>query len=256
MKYGQKKRSSLTVVIPVYNESILLEQSFSSIRSFIHRERDVSVDVIFVDDGSPDNSYELLKDLVKRSDIANHCEILHYDKNRGKGYAVRKGILAAGGSYILMSDFDLSTPLEQWRKLKHALDMGADFAIGSRAVLGAQIGHKAPFHRRILSKVFNLLVHWAGVKGIRDTQCGFKLFRRGPAHRVFEALRTARFAFDVEMIAVARLYGFKVAEIAVRWDYSGHSTVRIFSSGFRMIWDLMRLVLRRWIGGNRIYLKK
>ena len=128
--------------------------------------------------------------------------------------------------------------------------MAATVACGSRAVPGARIGLPPPPHRRLLSRLFNLLVRIAGVDGIRDTQCGFKLFRAPVAKALFPRLRTRRFAFDVELIALARDLGYRVAEVPVRWDYSGHSTVRLFSSGFRMLFDLGRLAARRLVFGR------
>ena len=242
---------SLTVVIPVYNESVLLPRSFERIRAFLRETADVAADVVFVNDGSPDDSQAVLERLIAETGESARMRIVGYPTNRGKGYAVRQGVLAAEGELILMSDADLSTPLEEWRKLAAALDAGADVACGSRAVDGADVGKPPPVYRRILSKLFNLLVHLAGVRGIRDTQCGFKLFRRESGHALFSALKIRRFAFDVELIAVARMRGLRVVEVPVHWDYSGHSTVRVFSSGSRMLWDLFVLVLRRWFGGYR-----
>lgn len=237
---------SLTIVFPVYNETVLLEHTFQSILSFLETV-EIPTDVIFVNDGSPDKSEEMLQNLIASSGRSN-LKLISYPKNRGKGYAVKTGVLAAQGEYILMSDTDLSSPLSEWVKLKKSIDSGASFACGSRAVLGADVGKPPPLHRRILSKIFNLLVCMAGVKGISDTQCGFKLFRKDAAHKVFSLLQTERFAFDVEMIAIARVMGYRVDEVPVHWDYSGHSTVRIFSSGSRMIADLLRLVIRRLSG--------
>ena len=242
----------LTVVIPVYNESGLLPRSFEQILAFLRETADVAVDVVFVNDGSPDESLAVLEGLIREADASARMRVISYPKNRGKGYAVRQGVLAAEGDSILMSDADLSTPLEEWRKLQAALDAGADVACGSRAVDGADVGKPPPFYRRILSKVFNALVCLSGVRGIRDTQCGFKLFHRESGHALFSLLKIRRFAFDVELIAVARMKGMRVAEVPVHWDYSGHSTVRVFSSGSRMLWDLMMLVLRRWFGGYRV----
>jgi dolichyl-phosphate beta-glucosyltransferase len=160
-------------------------------------------------------------------------------------------VQAAKWVLILMSDADLSTPLDDWRLLYRALQEGADVACGSRAVKGAQIGKPPPVHRRLLSRLFNVLVRAAGVSGIRDTQCGFKLFGGGQARQIFSRIRTERFAFDVEVIAVARDLGYRVAEVPVTWNYSGHSTVRLFSSGGRMLWDVFLLALRRTVFGRR-----
>jgi dolichyl-phosphate beta-glucosyltransferase len=247
---GETEESlSLTVVMPVYKEHRRLIAAVDSLIAFMERTEDVSVDVIFVDDGSPDDTADILNAyLVDRDDP--RMRLLRYAVNRGKGYAVKTGVRAARGDLILMSDADLSTPLEDWRVLYAALQEGADIACGSRAVRGAHIGKPPPLFRRLLSRVFNLLVRAAGVHGIRDTQCGFKLFKAEAARAVFGQLRTDRFAFDVEVIACARDLGYRVAEVPVNWDYSGHSTVRVFSSGGRMVWDLFVLALRRAIIGK------
>lgn len=246
-EFTEEEKKSLTIVIPVYNETILLKKSFQSILTFLNQVT-FPTDVIFVNDGSPDQSKAMLEELIQTSGRPD-LQLISYPKNKGKGYAVRTGVLAAKGNYILMSDTDLSTPLAEWEKLKTVMDSGVQFVCGSRAVSGADIGEKAPLHRRILSKIFNLLVHLAGVQGIQDTQCGFKLFEGEAARVVFPLMRTNRFAFDVEMIAIARAKGYRVEEVPVHWDYRGHSTVRVFSSGFRMLVDLLRLVGRRLTGG-------
>lgn len=240
----KERKESLTVVIPVYNETPLLGRSFERIRRFIARSPGISVDVLFIDDGSTDGSADALRRMIERA-RAPGMRILRHTRNRGKGSAVRSGVEAAGGRYVLMSDADLSTPLEDWLRLKAALDAGADIACGSRALPGSEIGIPRPLHRRILSRVFNALARLAGVRGFHDTQCGFKLFRRDTGRRVFATLRTRRFAFDVELIASARAMGLRVEEVPVRWDYSGHTTVNVLSSGAQMLWDLFLLALRR-----------
>ncbi len=239
----------LTLVIPVYKEHRRMGESLDAVAAFVASAEGVTVDVIFVDDGSPDNSAAMINAFIAdRDDPA--LRLISYPVNQGKGYAVKTGVLAAEGDLILMSDADLSTPLTDWLKLKTALEAGADIACGSRAVRGAHIGKPPPLHRRLLSRVFNLLVRAAGVHGIRDTQCGFKLFRTEAAKQVFRVLRTRRFAFDVEMIALARDLGYQVAEVPVNWDYSGHSTVRVFSSGGRMLIDVFLLAVRRTMWGK------
>ncbi len=241
----------LTLVMPVFKEHRRLKDSISRVIAFKADESDngVDVDVIFVDDGSPDDSAAIVNTVIAETEDPG-MRLLRYPRNQGKGFAVKTGILAAEGDLILMSDADLSTPLEDWRRLKDAIDAGADIACGSRAVHGAHIGKAPPLYRRVLSRVFNILVRMSGVHGIRDTQCGFKLFRSAPAKEIFGNLRTKRFAFDVEMIAMARDFGFKVVEVTVNWDYSCLSTVRIFSSGGRMLFDVFMLAARRLVFGR------
>lgn len=236
--------TSLSIVIPVYKEANRLPASLESIRAFVQKAGGPAPEVIFVDDGSPDDSVAVISAFAGKRGLPNFRTI-SYTPNRGKGYAVKTGVLAAAGDLILMSDTDLSTPLDDFSKLKAAIDAGADIACGSRAVAGAHIGVKPPLRRRISSRVFNLLVRAAGVHGIRDTQCGFKLFRAEAAKRIFGTLRTERFAFDVEMIAKARKLGYRLVEVPVNWDYSTNSTVRLLSSGSRMALDILFIALRR-----------
>jgi dolichyl-phosphate beta-glucosyltransferase len=160
---------TLTVVIPVYREHLRLVRSLEQVTAFVAGTRDVTVDVIFVDDGSPDRTPDVIRAwLTERNDP--RLQLLSYGTNRGKGHAVKTGVLAAGGSLILMSDADLSTPLEDWRTLYQAVLSGADVACGSRAVRGSRIGQPPPLHRRLLSRVFNVLVWAAGsaASGIRS----------------------------------------------------------------------------------------
>lgn len=240
----------LTLVIPVYNEHLRLEKTVRDVAAFMAEEAALDVDAVFVDDGSPAESASVIRALIAEGGDPR-LRLIRYPDNQGKGYAVKTGVAAAAGEWILMSDADLSTPLQDWRALKAALDAGADVACGSRAVRGAHIGKPPPLHRRVLSRVFNLLVRLAGVRGFRDTQCGFKLFRAEAAKAIFGRLRVRRFAFDVELIALARDLGYSVVEVPVRWDYSGHSTVKVFSSGSRMLWDVFRLAVRRTVFGKR-----
>ncbi|HPW74369.1 MAG TPA: glycosyltransferase family 2 protein [Kiritimatiellia bacterium] len=238
----------LTVVIPVYREYRRLKGTLEQVAAFIRDTTEVKVDAILVDDGSPDRCSDVVREFIAASG-SDRIRLLGYKVNRGKGYAVRTGVLAAEGDLILMSDADLSTPLQEWVRLKEAVDAGAAIACGSRAVRGAHILTPPPLHRRVLSRVFNLLVHLAGVHDMRDTQCGFKLFRRDVAREVFSRSRINRFAFDVEIIAMARDLGYRVVEVPVIWNYGGHSTVRVFSSGGRMLLDVLWLALRRAVAG-------
>ena len=244
-----KKIMRLTIVIPVYREHHRLAVALKKIKAVLADTTDVEVDVVYVDDGSPADSAVVIKALIAESEHPR-MRLLRYEVNQGKGHAVKTGVMEANGDYILMSDADLSTPIEDWRRLFAAIEAGADIACGSRAVPGANVGLQPPIHRRFLSRIFNVLVRGAGVDGIRDTQCGFKLFRTHVAKRVFEKMQTRRFAFDVEMLALARDMGYQVAEVPVNWDYSGHSTVRLFSSGAGMLFDLFRLAFKRLFFGK------
>lgn len=238
----------LSIVLPVYREAHRLQSSLDAVAEFVSSVEE-GAEAIFVNDGSPDQSAEII-----RRYLAEHpqlpLQLLSLPRNQGKGAAVRTGVLAAQGDLILMSDTDLSSPLTDYRKLLAGIEEGADIVCGSRAIAGADIGEDPPLLRRVLSRIFNILVRAAGVHGIHDTQCGFKLFKAKPAKLIFGSMRILGFAFDVELIARAQASGFKVMEVPVRWDYSGHSTVRVFTHGSRMLLDVFLLALKRVFRGR------
>jgi dolichyl-phosphate beta-glucosyltransferase len=207
-------------------------------------------EAIFVNDGSPDNSAAVIRQYME-AHPEYPVKLISYALNQGKGFAVKKGVMESEGRFVLMSDTDLSTPLQDCSKLMKGIAAGADIVCGSRAVLGAEIGDNPPLLRRLLSRIFNLLVRISGVHGIRDTQCGFKLFKTDVARMLFEKMRIRGFAFDVELIARAKASEFKVVEVPVHWDYSGHSTVRVFTHGARMLFDVFGLALKRVCRGRR-----
>lgn len=240
---------SLSLILPFYKELPRLEQTLSAIMAFKEAEKELQLEVLFVNDGSPDTSADFIKQWIKEKQI-DYIHVIGYEKNQGKGNAVKVGMLAAKNRLLLMSDTDLSTPLAEWRKLKAAIDAGAAVACGSRALQDSFIGKQPPWHRRILSRLFNILVYLAGVRNFNDTQCGFKMFTAEAAQAIFSRMRTKRFAFDVELIVMARDLGYRVEEIAVHWDYSGHSTVKVFSSGSRMLYDITKLAIRRLFLGK------
>jgi len=239
----------LTIVLPVYKEARRLTGTLDKVAEFIDNF-DGEAEAIFVNDGSPDNCAEIIQAYIN-SHPKEPFRLISYVINQGKGYAVKEGVLKSRGELILMSDTDLSTPLRDYSKLIKGIEDGADFALGSRAVPGAEIGDPPPVIRRILSRVFNDLVRLSGVHGIHDTQCGFKLFKAEPAKKIFDKMRIRAFAFDVELIARARASGYKVVEIPVHWDYSGHSTVRVFSCGGKMILDVFWLAVKCIFRGRR-----
>ncbi|MDA3925631.1 MAG: glycosyltransferase family 2 protein [Kiritimatiellae bacterium] len=238
----------LSIVLPVFREASRLKDSLASVAEFVN-SYEGGAEAIFVNDGSPDNCADII-----RAYIAAHPEypvkLISYELNQGKGFAVKEGVLKSEGQFILMSDTDLSTPLKDCSKLMAGIDAGADIVCGSRAVIGSEIGDNPPLLRRMLSRVFNVLVRISGVHGIRDTQCGFKLFKADVAKMLFKKMRIRAFAFDVELIARAKASDFKVVEVPVHWDYSGHSTVRVFTHGSKMLFDVFLLALKRVFRGK------
>ena len=233
---------SLSVIIPAYNEESTIAGTLREIDSYL-RDNSISNEIIVVDDGSWDTTRHVL-DRIK-PEIPN-LKILHHDTNKGKGAAVRTGMLAARGKRILFTDADNSTPITELQNLSRALDEGFDIAVASRAVPGAvRIVHQ-PAYRELGGKLLNLCIRMFAVPGIYDTQCGFKLFTRDAAKTIFNMTFVNRFSFDVEVLYLARKLGYKVAELPVRWTHHPESKVRPFRDGIYMLIDIARMRMHRY----------
>jgi len=231
----------LSVVIPAYNEARRLPASLGRINAFLEARGD-SFEIVVADDGSQDATAA-----VAESQGGRRLRVLRSERNRGKGHAVRRGMLAANGERRLMTDADLSTPIEELIALEARLDQGFDVAIGSRAVRGARIEVRQGRFRETAGRVFNVLVRLLLLPGIRDTQCGFKLFTARSAHAAFEPIRLDGFSFDVEALYVARRLGLRVAEVPVLWRNDAATRVGGLS-GTRAFLDLVRIRLNGTAG--------
>ncbi|HUM03495.1 MAG TPA: dolichyl-phosphate beta-glucosyltransferase [Thermoanaerobaculia bacterium] len=231
-------RPDLTVVIPAYDEETRLPASLEAVAAWLSgRTEPLSAEILVVDDGSADRTATRAAETGRR--LGLDVRVLVHEKNRGKGAAVRTGALAAEGRSVLVSDADFSTPIGEWEKLAAA---GAPVAIGSRAVDESLVKERQPFYRVAMGKLFNLLVRLAAVPGIRDTQCGFKLFSREAAQAVFSRATVDRFAWDVEALLLARKLGYAIAEVPVLWFDSPDSRVTLFG-GAQAYLDVLRI---RW----------
>jgi dolichyl-phosphate beta-glucosyltransferase len=240
MMENQPGRPFLSVVIPAHNEESRIAQTLAAIRSFLEA-RDFSSEIIVVDDGSTDRTAEIAARALEG--IAG-SRIVRLPRNRGKGAAVREGILQTGGKLILFSDADLSTPIEELDKLLPWIAKGFDVIIGSRALPGSDIQVRQSRIREFMGKTFNFLVRLFIMKGIRDTQCGFKLFRREAALCVFPMIRTEGFSFDVEALHLCRGLDFRIQEVPIVWRHCPQSKVRMIRSSFAMLRDLWKIKRR------------
>ena len=228
----------LSVVIPAYNEEIRIIPTIGAIASYI-ADLGIPWELIVADDGSRDQTAQLVEDLG----FAN-LRLLRAERNAGKGNAVHRGMLAARGRYILFTDADNSTPIEEINKLLHKVQHeGYAIAIGSRAADGAAEGHKS-WVRHLLSGGLRWLVRVLFRIGVRDTQCGFKLFSAAAAEAAFRSSTLDGFAFDVEALVLAERAGFKAREVAVTWRNDEQSRVS-FARGLAAFIDLFRLRFRR-----------
>jgi len=228
-----------SLVLPAYNERNRIEGCLRSVAEWARaRPGGWDWEVILVDDGSSDATLPAARQLAAQLGLP--LEILRHEENRGKGAAIRTGVLASSGNPVLVSDVDLSTPLTEWIKLAERLP-SHPVAIGSRGLGEELVRLKQPFHRRLLGKAGNLLVRLLAVPGIRDTQCGFKLFRGDVARDLFREARIDGFAYDMEILFLARRRGFSIAEVPVLWFNSLESKVSVVRDSLRTLWDLLRL---------------
>ncbi|MEA2645114.1 MAG: hypothetical protein QOE92_197 [Chloroflexota bacterium] len=227
----------LSVVVPAYNERNRLPPSLRAIDAYL-RERGLPGELIVVDDGSSDGTAAMVEEMVEEG-LA--LRLIRHPENRGKGAAVRTGMLAATGRLVLFTDADLSTPIADVERLAAALDSGADVAIGSRAVDRRLVQVHQPLARELMGRVFNLFVQAIVLPGLKDTQCGFKAFRGEVAHELFEPLISQGFEFDPEVLYRARRRGMSIVEIAVHWRNNPDTRVSPVRDSMRMFASLFRI---------------
>jgi dolichyl-phosphate beta-glucosyltransferase len=230
----------LSVVIPCYNEEQRLPRTIEQIERYLDGKK-AAYELILVDDGSQDGTRAVM-DAAAANHGAVRVEALPH--NRGKGRALAVGVEAAKGDEILVTDADLSTPIEELENLRAALSGGAGIAIGSRALRGSRVEVSQPIYRVLMGKGFNLIVQAVLLPGIWDTQCGFKLFRADIARRVFAGLITDGFGYDPEVLYRARRNGVKIAEVPVVWRNSAPTKVSPLKSSWDMLKHVVRLRLR------------
>ena len=231
-----------SLVVPAFNEHRRIESSLRAIGEWTRsRPGGWDWEVHLVDDGSTDGTRAVARRVAGEIDLPLRIHV--HESNRGKGAAIRTGVLASTGDPILISDTDLSTPLSEWSKLAEKLPTHPS-AIGSRALRENLVRRKQPFYRQLLGRSGNLLVRLLAVPGIRDTQCGFKLFRGPVARDLFAESRIDRFAYDVEVLYLARARGISIAEVPVLWFNSPDSRVSVFRDSLATLRDLFRI---RWI---------
>jgi dolichyl-phosphate beta-glucosyltransferase len=201
--------------------------------------QDAAFEIVVVDDGSTDGTAVAVERAAAGDD---RVRLIKNDRNRGKGYSVRRGVRASKGDVVLFSDADLSTPIEEFDNLARFLDT-YDLVIASRSLPDSNVVVHQPFYREFMGRIFNLVVRAMLVGGIIDTQCGFKLMSRQAADCIFERARIDSFSFDVEMILIARRHGFGVKDIPVRWIDSRGSRVHPVHDSAHMLLDLLRIKL-------------
>jgi len=231
----------LSIVVPAYNESGRLPGSLRRIREHFDAAGE-EYEVIVVDDGSADDTHAAACALA---DGWPQLSVVRFDRNRGKGAAVREGMLRARGVHRLFTDADLSTPLEELPRLRAELQGSTHVAVASRGLADSQIEVHQQMRRELMGRTYNRLLQVLVLPGIHDSQCGFKVFTADAAVACFEPLRTMRFGFDAEVLLRAQGMGWRIAEVPVRWRHVEASRVNSVRDASRMLFDLLLLRVRR-----------
>lgn len=230
---------SYSIVIPAYNEGQRITTSLDKILAYIGEQHWIA-EVIVVNDGSRDETADIIRGYAK---CHPPVRLIENPGNRGKGYAVRNGMMHATGDVLLFSDADLSSPIHEAPKLFEAIRNGADVAIGSRWLKAELQTERQPWYRQIFGRMFNLALRIVLGLKYKDTQCGFKAFNRRAAQEVFGRQRIERWGFDPELLFLADKFGMKVVEVPVEWAHDERSKINPVVDGMKMVMEMLKV---RW----------
>jgi len=229
---------AISVVVPAYNEARRLPPYLEKLGAYFAARKEPH-EILVVSDGSRDETVNVARKFAEK--FAG-LSVVHYEKNRGKGHAVRMGMLAARGNLRLFSDADGSTPIEELERLRPKVEReGFDVAVGSRAVSSPEVHRHIRPHRFVIGQVFRFSRQALLSVRVMDSQCGFKLFSARAARAIFPVARVDGFAFDVEALFLATRFGFKTAEVAVNWEDDADSRVNLLIDPWKMLRDMLRV---------------
>ena len=230
-------RPFLSIIIPAHNEAQRLPPSLEKIHAFLEGQP-YTAEVVVVENGSSDDTLGVARSYMERMPYLR----VFSEVERGKGLAVKRGMLEAEGAYRFLCDADLSMPIEQVNRFLPAQLDGCDVAIGSREVPGAQ-RYDEPAYRHLIGRIFNTMVRWLLLPGLQDTQCGFKCFTAQVAEDVFPLQTLGGMSFDAEVLFIARKMGYRIQEVPIDWYFNPDSRVRLVQDSMRMGFDLINI---RW----------
>ncbi|MFQ3550223.1 MAG: dolichyl-phosphate beta-glucosyltransferase [Armatimonadota bacterium] len=232
----------ISLIIPSYNEEKRLQNTINEVNKYLQDNFDL-YEIIVVDDGSTDSTKNIAFEFCEKN---KSIKVVSYIPNQGKGYALKQGVLASKGHMIAFSDADLSTPIDEMNKLISEIKKGYDIVIGSRAVKNSILDEHQPLYRELGGKVLNLFIQILAVPGIKDTQCGFKIYTHDVAKELFEMSFIRSWAFDVEILYLARKKGYKISEVGVKWHHCEGSKIEPFSAGLQVLKDIIRIKLHKY----------
>lgn len=228
---------SLSIVIPAYNEGARIEHALDRVLTCV-AERHWNAEVLVVDDGSTDNTTDIVHHWMHTHP---NLHLIHNDGNRGKGFSVRNGLLQAQGETVMFTDADLSSPIEEAERLFAALNAGADVAIGSRWLEKQRQTIHQPLYRRFFGRCFNWVTRKLMGLPYKDTQCGFKAFKRDAAQVIFRLQTIERWGFDPEILFIARKLGYTIVEVPVTWGHDERSRISYLKDGMKMLEDMAHI---------------
>jgi dolichyl-phosphate beta-glucosyltransferase len=233
-----RERPRLSVVVPAYNEAARVASTLEELAAFLHR-LGISFEIRVVDDGSTDGTAAI----VERHAALDRRIVVQREPHRGKGGAVKAGMLAAGGDLRFLCDADLSMPVSELPRLLEPQAAGVDVAIGSREGHGARrVGE--PLRRHVTGRIFNRAVQYLALPGIEDSQCGFKMFTARAADAIFPLVTVSGWAFDIEVLYIARHLGFRVLEVPIEWHYRQASHLSVLRDSGGMLREVLRIRAR------------
>ncbi|MDD5639543.1 MAG: glycosyltransferase family 2 protein [Candidatus Pacebacteria bacterium] len=226
----------ISIIIPAFNEEKRLPITLHEIFDFLKSEK-MTAEIIVVNDGSFDNTSSVVENLFKEY---SRLKLINLEKNQGKGFAVKTGILSAEGKFIIFLDSDNSTSLSHIKDVKNMLEQGYDIVIGSREINGAKIIQKQPYLREKIGKIFNFFTKTIKLSEYEDTQCGFKGFKEDIAKNIFSKTKINGFAFDIEVLCIAKKSNYKIKEIPVYWKDNIDSKVSV-KNIWNIFWDIWKI---------------
>ena len=232
-----KSKSSLSIVIPVYNEEQRLSITFGALDEFLERGLFADMDVVFVNDGSTDETSEILKSYKPTVPV----KVMEYNRNRGKGYAVTTGMLATTGDYALMTDADMSTPFDQIERFLPYLEEGKEVLVGNRRIPGSHLEKTQPWIRRSMGRCYTILANIITGVPVSDFTCGFKIFSKEARQKVFTRTKIERWSYDTEILYLAYRAGYPIVEVPVRWINDEGTRVNLWKDTVRSFVDLFRI---------------
>lgn len=227
----------LSIVIPAYNEGARIESALDRVLTCV-AERGWNAEVLIVDDGSSDNTAVIVR---RWMETHPNLQLIHNEGNRGKGYSVRNGLLQAAGQIVMFTDADLSSPIEEAERLFDALNAGADVAIGSRWLDKQKQTIHQPLYRRFFGRCFNWVTRKVIGLPFKDTQCGFKAFKREAAQTIFRLQTIERWGFDPEILFIARKLKYKIVEVPVTWGHDERSRISYLKDGMKMLQEMAEI---------------